>query len=145
MRFFLAVFTLTLTATAFAADTHHESLYARLGGEKAMHAVVDDFVGRLVADTHMNQWFGHMAKDAHEATEYKKHLADFLCKAAGGPCAYQGKDMPAAHHEHPVTADAFGLFAKHMEEALDHAKVHDAEKHELMTLVSGMKASVVGH
>lgn len=145
MKTLLAVLTLT-ACSAFGADAdHHESLYARLGGEKAIHAVVDDFVARILADTHVNKWFEHVAKDPHEAAEYKKNLSDFLCKAAGGPCAYHGKDMVAAHHDQHVTAEAFQAVARHLEESLDHLKVHEAEKHELLTLVGGLKAAVVAH
>jgi hemoglobin len=147
MKPLYAVFALTLGmgTLAVAADAeHHESLYQRLGGERGVHAVVDDFVKRVLADTHVNHWFEHVAKDAHEAAEYKQHLSEFLCKAAGGPCAYHGKDMVAAHHGMHITDEAFAAVAKHLEEALTHARVHDAEKHELMTLVGGLKAAVVG-
>jgi len=138
-------FTLSLGAAASAADAEHpDSLYRRMGGEPAVHAVVDDFVKRVLADAHVNQWFEHVAKDAHEAAEYKQHLSEFLCKAAGGPCAYHGKDMVAAHHGMHVTEAAFAAVAKHLEEALTHAKVHEAEKREMMTLVGGLKAAIVG-
>jgi truncated hemoglobin YjbI len=102
-------------------------------------------VGRILADAHVNKWFEHVSKDAHEAAAYKKDLADFLCKATGGACEYHRKDMVAAHHDLHVTAEAFGIVAKHLEETLDHLKVHETEKHELMTLVGGLKSSVVQH
>jgi hemoglobin len=146
MKSLTAVFALVLGSVAFGADAeHHDSLYARLGGEKAVHAVVDEFVGRILADAQVNKWFEHVVKDPHEAAEYKKKLADFICKAAGGPCAYHGKDMVAAHHDQHVTAEAFAVVAKHLEETLEHLHVHEAEKHELMTMVGGLKSSVVQH
>jgi hemoglobin len=137
-------FTLSLGAAAYAADAEPaDSLYHRLGGEPAVHAVVEDFVQRVLADAHVNRWFEHVAKDAQEAAEYKQHLSEFLCKTAGGPCAYHGKDMVAAHHGMHVTEEAFAAVARHLEEALTQAKVREAEKRELMTLVGGLKAAVV--
>jgi hypothetical protein len=46
------------------------SLYDRLGGMRAIHAVVDDLTGRTLADA-----------DPRRAAAYKANLADFLCQA----------------------------------------------------------------
>jgi len=135
---------LSLGTIASAADAeHHESLYARLGGEKAVHAVVDEWTNRIVADADIHKWYGHLAKDAHAEAAFEKNVADYICKATGGACAYHGPVTVVA--EEHLTAEAFTDIEKHMEETLDHMKVPAAEKHELMAVVEGMKATAVGH
>lgn len=146
LRPFLAVsFLFASAALLYAADEHKASLYQRLGGAPAVHAVVEEFVGRILADPHVNHWFEHAARDPEHAKAYKATLADFICVATGGPCQYHGKDMVAAHKGRHVTPEAFDIVAQHLAATLDHLKVNAAEKHELMTLVGGLKPAVVGH
>jgi hemoglobin len=144
MKPLFAVFaaTLTLGTIVSAADTH-ESLYARLGGEKAVHALVDEWTHRVVADADVHKWYGHFAKDAHAEAAFEKNVADYFCKATGGACAYHGPATVVAG-EH-ITAAAFADLEKHMVETLDHMKIHDAEKHELLAIFEALKPAVVAH
>ncbi|HLY80979.1 MAG TPA: group 1 truncated hemoglobin, partial [Caulobacteraceae bacterium] len=73
------------------------TLYQRLGGKKAIKAVVDDFVGRVAADTRINAFFAATAADPKRLAKFKGNLVDQICEAAGGPCKYKGKDMKTAH------------------------------------------------
>lgn len=140
MKPLFAVLAATLTlGTASAAD----SLYARLGGEKAVHAVVDEWTNRVVADADVHKWYGHIASDAHAEAAFEKNVADYLCKATGGACAYHGPATVIA--EEHLTAAAFADIEKHMVETLDHMKVHDAEKHELLAVFEQLKGAAVGH
>ncbi len=140
MKTLLAVFAATLTiGTASAAD----SLYARLGGEKAVHAMVNEWTNRVVADADVHKWYEHIAKDAHAEQAFEKNVADYLCKATGGACAYHGPATVVA--EEHITAAAFADIEKHMVETLDHMKVHDAEKHEMLKVFEGLKGAAVGH
>src|SRR5437763_7739438 len=99
----LAMAVCTRSAMA-AADGEPANLYQRLGGMPAIQAVVDDFVGRILADDRVNRWFAHAASDPANARAYKTKLADFICQGTGGPCKYTGADMFAAHKGRGVTA-----------------------------------------
>src|SRR5438876_10328270 len=74
-----------------------KSLYERLGGKKAITAVVDEFVGRVAADTRINAFFAKTAADPARLKKFKGNLVDQICQASGGPCKYKGKDMKTAH------------------------------------------------
>ena len=69
-----------------------KSLYERLGGKKAITAVVDDFVGRVAADKRINGFFA-----GANVPRLKMTLVDQICEATGGPCKYTGRDMKSAH------------------------------------------------
>src|SRR5579859_6925278 len=86
-------------ATTSWADhmTGHKSLYDRLGGKKAITAVVDEFVGRVAADNRINGLFKQTASDPKRLAKFKRNLVDEICQASGGPCKYKGKDMKTAH------------------------------------------------
>src|ERR1700751_4955974 len=74
-----------------------KSLYDRLGGKKAIVAVVDEFVGRVAADSRINGYFKDTASDPMRLSAFKMKLVDQICQASGGPCKYTGKSMKEAH------------------------------------------------
>src|SRR3954451_9948489 len=71
-----------------AAPTPKGELYDRLGGQRAIVAVVDDFIGRVAADARINQRFANT-----DIPRLKSLLVEFVCMATGGPCKYTGLDM----------------------------------------------------
>ena len=118
-----------------------KSLYARLGGYDAIAAVVDDFVGRLVADKELRKFFVGHSEDSLK--KIRMHVIDQLCAAAGGPCLYVGRDMRTSHHGLGITAAEWDASAKHLVESLDKFKVPKAEKDELLAFVSSLKKDIV--
>jgi hemoglobin len=116
-----------------------KTLYARLGGYDAIAAVVDDFVGRLVADKRLNKFFvGHSEDSLHKI---RQHVVDQLCNAAGGPCLYTGRDMRTSHHGLGITNEDWDVSVKHLVATLD--KVPKAEQDELLAVVGTLKKDIV--
>jgi hemoglobin len=131
----------TAPSMAGALGQEKKTLYARLGGYDAIAAVVDDFVGRLVADKRFTKFFvGHSEDSLHKI---RMHVIDQLCAAAGGPCIYIGRDMKASHHGLGITSEDWDASAMHLVESLDKFKVPKAEKDELLAFVSTLKKDIV--
>jgi hemoglobin len=131
----------SLSAANSAPPQEKKTLYVRLGGYDAIAAVVDDFVGRLVADKRFTKFFvGHSEDSLHKI---RMHVIDQLCAAAGGPCLYIGRDMRTSHHGLGITNDDWDASAKHLVESLDKFKVPQAEKDELLAIVSTLKKDIV--
>ena len=118
-----------------------KSLYARLGGYDAIAAVVDDFIGRLVADKKLTKFFVGHSEDSLK--KIRMHVIDQLCAAAGGPCLYIGRDMKTSHHGLGITSDDWDAAANHLVETLDKFKVPAAEKGELLAFVGTLKKDIV--
>jgi len=57
-----AVLVSVSTAPLFGAGAKEKSLYDRLGGKKAITAVVDEFVGRVAGDRRINAYFAAAAR-----------------------------------------------------------------------------------
>jgi hemoglobin len=129
-------------ATGFAAE-YHRTLYERLGGMPAIQAVVDDFVGRVVADDRVNKWFAHAAGDPAEAAQYKLKLGDFICQIAGGPCHYTGADLGTAHRGRGITSKAFDAVVEDLTATLEKLHVPEREKAQLLGMLAPMKPMVV--
>src|SRR6476659_4194490 len=68
------------------------SLYEQIGGEAAVNAAVDVFYRKVLVDDRISRFFDDVDMDRQIAKQ-----KSFLTMAFGGPVAYSGKDMRAAH------------------------------------------------
>ena len=132
------------SASLFGQGSMKErSLYDRLGGRKAISAVVDEFVGRVAADTRINGFFAATASDPARLASFKGKLVDQICKASGGPCTYKGKDMKSAHMGMGVGSADFDALVEDLVGALDTFKVGAHEKDQLLGALGPMKSDIV--
>jgi hemoglobin len=127
------------TSTLMAQDK--KSLYDRLGGYNAVAAVVDDFIGRLVADKRFTKFFVGHSEDSLK--KIRQHIVDQFCAAAGGPCLYTGRDMKTSHKGLGITGDDWDAAAKHLVESLDKFNVAKAEKDDLLAFVTSLRKDIV--
>ena len=115
-----------------------KSLYERLGGEAAISAVIDDFVGRVAADARVN---GKFAKSDVERVKF--HLKEQVCAVTGGPCKYTGNSMTAAHKNMKVTEGEFGALVEDLVATLDKFNVPAKEKGEVLGALGPLKDQIV--
>jgi len=125
------------------AQGKEKSLYDRLGGKKAITAVVDEFVGRVAADARINSFFAATAADPQRLASFKMKLVDQICQASSGPCKYMGKDMKSAHMGMGISGPQFEALVSDLAGALDKFKVGDKEKGELLGVLGPMKPQIV--
>ena len=131
-------------ASAEAKDKKAKSLFTRLGGKKAITAVVEEFVNNCAGDSRINKFFADTAKDPKRLAKFKKNLVNQICQASGGPCKYTGKDMKTAHKGMGVSGDDFGALVEDLVKALDKFNVGATEKNELLGALGPMKGDIVG-
>ena len=122
-------------------EANEKSLYDRLGGEAAIKAVVDDFVGRAAGNPKVNftrkgtnkEW----AATPENVARLKMHLVDLVGMVTGGPQKYTGRSMKDSHAGMKITADEFGALAADLKATLDKFQVPAKEQMELLTLDPG--------
>ncbi len=132
-----------LMGLASVTPAAEKTLYARLGGKKAITAVVDEFVGRVAADNRINHFFKDTASDPKRLAKFKKNLIDQICEASGGPCKYKGKDMKTAHAGMGVGDGDFTALVEDLVGALDKFNVGATEKDQLLGALGPMKKDIV--
>ena len=115
-----------------------KSLYDRLGGKPAITAVVDDFVGRVAADSRINGKFANA-----NIPRLKAMLVDQICQASGGPCTYAGRDMKSTHAGMGVSSADFDALVGDLVATLNKFKVPEREKNELLGALGPMKGDIV--
>jgi hemoglobin len=119
-----------------------KSLYERLGGYNAIAAIVDDFIGRLVADKQLGRYFvGH---STNSKKRMRQLIVDMMCEATGGPCIYTGRDMRTTHTGLNITESDWQTSVKLLTTTLDKFKVPQKEKDDVFAAVSGLKKDIVG-
>lgn len=131
-------------AMAQGAMAKQKSLYSRLGGKKAITAVVDQFVTNVAGDARINKFFADTVKDPKRVAKLKMNLVDQICQATGGPCKYKGKDMMTAHKGMGISDADFNALVEDLVAALNKFNVGDTEKNELLGALGGMKPQIVG-
>ena len=141
MLFGLVLSLLLMVGSSLPAHAQEKSLYQRLGGYDALAAVVDDFVGRLVADKQFDKFFVGHSVDSKK--RIRQHILDQFCAATGGPCIYTGRDMKTSHMGLGITDADWDAAAKHLVASLDKFKVPEKEKGEVLAFVTTLKKDIV--
>ena len=134
--------TLAACASTSTEQASGPTLYQRLGGREAIKGVVDDFVANMVADPRVNSRFKGMQPAA--VSKLQTNLADQICDATGGPCAYLGRDMKTTHKGMGITEAEWNATVENLVKALNKFKVPPKEQQELLSALSGMKKDIVG-
>jgi hemoglobin len=121
-----------------------KSLYVRIGGVNAIAMVVDRFSDEIVqnpklsVNPHLKEW---NASGQLPGLKFMRTL--WLCQAAGGPFEYTGKDMHEAHKDLHLTSEEFDEVGAEIANALDHFKVPEREKREVLAAIVARKTEVV--
>jgi hemoglobin len=114
------------------------SLYDRLGGEGAVTAVVEDFVGRAATDSRINGKFART-----DVPRLKAMLIGQVGAASGGPGPYTGRGMRETHDGMGVTAGEFDALVGDLVATLDKFNVPSAEQQELLGILGPLRSDIV--
>ncbi|MEO0323884.1 MAG: group 1 truncated hemoglobin [Myxococcota bacterium] len=76
--------------------------FERIGGERALRAIVDEFVDRCFDDLMIGFMFRRARRERVKTFEYQ-HAAAHL----GGPGSYEGRPLTAAHAAHRIMGGQF--------------------------------------
>lgn len=141
MRILAALAILAVAFTATTADAtymHKRSLYERLGGKRAIVAVVDDFVGNVAADRRINRFFAKT-----DIPRLKRRLVEQICAGTGGPCIYRGRSMKAAHMGLGIRDRHFNALVEDLGKTLNKFNVPPREQKELVAILAPMRKDIV--
>ncbi|HEY7050149.1 MAG TPA: group 1 truncated hemoglobin [Jatrophihabitantaceae bacterium] len=112
--------------------------YDRIGGGRAVSAVVDKFYGSVLADTELAPFF-----DGLDMSRLKRHQVLLISQVMGGPADYDGRDLRDAHSGLNITRNQFGRVVDHLVTALKDASVPDEVIGRLGTQLGAAEQDVV--
>jgi hemoglobin len=135
-----------------------KSLYDRLGGEKTIAAIVDDFVTRALADPRVNWerkgvtmggFSVHRGKSMQwnaspeNVAQLKKHVVQFLSLSTGGPSFYDGREMKDSHANLHINNAEFDAAIGDLKASLDKLQVPNKEQKEVLAIVESTRPQIV--
>jgi hemoglobin len=120
------------------------TLWQRLGGEKGVRKVIDDFVDLEHTDPKVDFFRGgkHKLTD-QQLTDLKQKLTEFVSQAAGGPLKYSGKSMKDAHKGMAITKSQFDALAADLKQVLDKNGVKAADRDAVLAAVESTRKDIV--
>jgi hemoglobin len=134
------------------------SLYERLGSEKGLVALVEDFIPRALNDPRVN-WDRKGIKrggfsihrgdsvswnaNPENVAQLKKHIVQFLALTTGGPSQYDGKEMKSAHAALQISNPEFDASVGDLKASLDKLKIANKEQKELLSIIESTRPEIV--
>jgi len=131
-------FLLLTAAPAFAPAWAEDTLFADMGGQAGIDRIVDASVDNYLADARIKAIFDESNIDRLRA-EFKVQF----CQAAGGPCAYKGHDMTAAHKGLNLTNANFNAVVEDLQDAMDRIGLPSATQNQFLARLAPMQHQVV--
>src|SRR5688572_15349228 len=133
-----------------------KSLYERLGGEKGVALIVEDWVNRAIADPRVNwerkgvksgRWYqnkksAEWQNTPEKGTAMKKHIAQFIANATGGPTTYEGGDMKAVHANMKISNAEFDAALGALQASMDNLKIATEDQKELLAVVESTRPQI---
>ncbi len=117
------------------------SLYRQLGGGEAIQVALDLFYGKVMADPRVSGFF-----DGMDMERIKLKQMAFLTMAFGGPDAYDGRTLRAAHRrplEQGLDEKRFEIYMDLFRETLDELGVPDELAGQVMDVACGHRGDVL--
>ena len=123
---------------AFAQPAPNDALYQQLGGQPGLVRLMDDFMGRLLADPRMNPFFGEV-----DQNNFKAQLVAQFCELSGGPCKLVGPDMKKAHAGFDITRSNFNALVEVLQQSMDAQGIAFNTQNRLLALLAPMHRQIV--
>jgi hemoglobin len=115
------------------------NLYYRLGGQKAIRAVVEEFYRRMLEDELVNEAFRGIDMD-----RLRNHQTAFLSYALGGPVEYDGRTLREGHKGLNITSEQYERMIRIMNDTLRTFNVADEDRVKIEAFLRSVKPFVVG-
>ena len=119
-----------------------DTLYELIGGRSAVHAAVESFYRKVLADPSLGHFF-----DKTDMPHQVALQSMFISMLLGGRIVYTGKDVGTAHagaREKGLNGSHFDKFLAHFRAALEEANVPPDKMEKVMTLLEGTRDAVLG-
>jgi hemoglobin len=119
-------------------DQKDATLYERLGRRPGIEKIVEKIWVNHTSNSVIKQRYVKS-----NPAEVKRLVTEMCCAGFGGPEAYTGKDMVAAHTGMNINEAEFIAVCDDVLDALDQCQVGKREKAEILCILSSLKPEVV--
>jgi len=114
------------------------SVYERVGGTGPIEAMLDMFLGKVLADPQVSGYYANS-----DMTRVRRNAKAFMVHLFGGPDLYTGQPMELAHARLGVTDADFDRWMGHAVETLKECAVPDEMIMEIGALMLPFRSVIV--
>ena len=114
------------------------SAFEAIGGDTVLAEVVEEFYRKLTSDPVIGVFF-----ENPDTARLKTHQRMFLTAALGGPDAYDGRDMRAAHAHLQIRDADFDSFLEYLAETLVECGATPARVAEVLEALAPLRVEIV--
>lgn len=115
------------------------TLYQRLGGADGVARLVDDSIHFHLQNPLVQTRFAGIKDMAHT----KRMARDFFAAGSGGPQAYAGKDMLAAHKGMNISEQEYLAVMDDIVAAMGKNEIEDGAKNEVVAILYSLKNEII--
>lgn len=116
------------------------TLYERLGGERAIAAVVEEFYGRVFADPQLAPFFAGREKE-----RLARMQREFFAAALGGPIRYSGRPLNAVHAELGIRPRHLARFLEHLMATLADRALSESDRYDVYSRIHRYADDITGN
>lgn len=115
-----------------------QSVYRAFHEQPGIDRIIDDSVARWTTDPRIARRFA-----GRNLVRLRLELKAQVCYLVGGPCAYEGKDMKAAHAGMGLVNRDFNALAEDLQLAMDKERVPFPAQNRLLAKLAPMQRAIV--
>ncbi len=116
----------------------HDNYYQQFGQKPGIKAVVNRFVGYVLADHRISHYFA-----TTDIPNLKAALTDQFCQEEGGPCKYTGPSMADVHQGLGVNETAFNALVADLIKGMDRQHIPLDAQNNLLAKLAPMESQIV--
>lgn len=120
-------------------STSEPTLFEQIGGQPVIDSFIDDFYGRVLADTELAPFFIGVPMD-----KLRTMQKAFFGAALGGPTEYTSSDLVASHQRLKLTTRHLSLFTDHLLETLEARGMDPAHANAIVARIATYSRQILG-
>lgn len=111
---------------------NEKKLFERLGGEKGLSAIIDEWMRINFADNRVSGSFAPITSKPERLAQLRRSVFDQLCEAAEGPCQVKASEAKKGLLALVQTDDQFLIVADNLVRSMQRQGVAEREKNEML-------------
>lgn len=135
----LLLVAVTVAVACAAPQLDRRPLYAQLGGEAGLDALVDRFLRELAVDPDAAPHFR-----GADVKRFRAQLTLHLCQTFDGPCRYEGEAMPEVHRGMAITQREFNAVVEDLWRAMEALRIPTPVQNRVLARLAPMREEIVG-
>ena len=116
-----------------------QTLFERVGGERAISELIKEFYDRVLADQELKPFFTEVSMD-----KLRRMQREFFSAALDGPITYSGRPLSHVHYGRGITKHHFALYVGHLIDTLQSRGINDQDVQDIIGRINTYAGEITG-